>query len=178
AADVLAGTDEIAQRLLVAARNADRVQTADHQQPNEPLSVPPVCLDTVLRWTLDLPRRSDDADDAGSLERARELEPGRAGLVANTEGKGKPPPERRQLVRCPRQPVHAHLPRARVDDARHRRCSVHIQTRPGANLGHGRFLLLGCGRRASASRAATTTPIASGDRPCLTAAPDVRLHTV
>jgi hypothetical protein len=65
-----------------------------------------------------------------------------------------------------------------VHHTRHRRCGLHIQTSPGANLDHGRFPLFGCGRRASASRTATTSPIASGDRPSLRAGPDIKLHTV
>ena len=85
-----------------------------------------------------------------AVQRARQPEPGRPRLVGDADRSGQPGAERRHLARPPRQPLHAHLTRRRVHHTRHRRRSVHVQTGPGANLGHGRFLLLGCGRRATA----------------------------
>jgi hypothetical protein len=56
-ADVLARANHVAQRLLLAAGDADRAQRVDHQKAHQSLGVPPVGLDPVLRGTLDLPRR-------------------------------------------------------------------------------------------------------------------------
>jgi hypothetical protein len=165
AADVLAGAHQVAQRLLLRDRHPDRVQPADHQQTHEPLGVSLVGLDAVLRGALDLARRRDHTFDPGPVQRARQLKPRRPCLVGRADRSRQPSQERHHLPRCPRQPLHAQLTRLRVHHARHCLGDMHIQTGPGANLGHGRFLLLGCGRHASASRAATTSPIASGDRP-------------
>jgi hypothetical protein len=177
-ADVLARPDEVAQRLLLAARHAHRVQTVDHQQPHQPLGVAAVGLDAVLGGPLDLPGRRNDAVDPVRRQRPRQREPGRAGLIGDTGGSRQAAAERRHLARPADQTTHAQLTRRRIDNTSDRRRRVHVQTDPSANLGHGRFLLLDCGRRASTSRAATTSPTASGDRPCLPTAADVTLHTV
>jgi hypothetical protein len=74
AAHVLARPDQVAQRLLLAARDPDRVQSADHQQPHEPLGVTAVGLHTILRRPLDLARRRHHAPDTRRLKRPREAE--------------------------------------------------------------------------------------------------------
>jgi hypothetical protein len=48
AADVLPRADEIPERLLLAAGDANRVQPVDHQQPQQPLGVALIGLDASL----------------------------------------------------------------------------------------------------------------------------------
>ena len=82
-ANVLAGAHEIAQRLLAECRDAHRVQPADHQQPQHPLGVATVGLDAIARRPFDLARRRHDTTHARRLERPREPEPGRPGLIGH-----------------------------------------------------------------------------------------------
>jgi hypothetical protein len=52
--DVLRGTNEVTQRLLLRARDADRVQPVDHQQPQQSLAVALIGLHPVAGGPLDL----------------------------------------------------------------------------------------------------------------------------
>ena len=71
-ADRLPGANDIAQRLLLAGRDPDRVQRVDHQQAQHPLGVALIGLDLVPGGPLDLPRRRDHAPDpAACSARAR-----------------------------------------------------------------------------------------------------------
>jgi hypothetical protein len=55
----LASTDQVTQRLLLIARNPDRVQLPSHQQPREQLRVTTIGLHTVPARARDLARRRD-----------------------------------------------------------------------------------------------------------------------
>ncbi len=145
-ADVLAGSDEVPQRLLLPGGNPDRVQTVDHQQPHESLRVTTVGLHPILRWTLDLPRCRDHAVDSCTLERPGERETRRTRLVGDPRRAGQPSAELHHRTRSARQPPRAQLTRLAVDRHRQHLRRVHIQPSPTANLCHGRHLH-DCGRR-------------------------------
>jgi hypothetical protein len=78
--DRLAGADQVAQRLLLIARNPDRMQLP-RQQLHQVLRVPTIGLHPIPARARDLARRRHDALDAALGEIAREPVPSRAGLI-------------------------------------------------------------------------------------------------
>ena len=100
-ADVLARANHVAQRLLLAARNTDWVQSRRSSKGARVARRRAVGLDLVLRGTLDLSRRRDHAVDPGRRERAGEPEPGRARLVRDARRAGQRGAEPHHLARVP-----------------------------------------------------------------------------
>src|SRR3954452_9408057 len=84
-AQCLPGANEIAQRLFFGARDADRVQLAGEQQPDEMLSVAALVLDLVAGRARDLRRRRDHTFDPALRELARERVPSRTRLVGGPD---------------------------------------------------------------------------------------------
>ena len=82
---VVAGTDEIAQRLTRLVGDPDRCEVAAAQQPGELGRVAAVGLDPVAGLGRDERRRDDDALDAQRRELAVERVAGRAGLVRDAQ---------------------------------------------------------------------------------------------
>ena len=70
-ADRLPCAHEAAQRLLLRARDPNRVKLAGQQQPDEQLRVTAIGLDPVARRARNLRRRRDDTLDAATGELAR-----------------------------------------------------------------------------------------------------------
>jgi hypothetical protein len=179
AAHVLARAHQVAQRLLLGAGDPHRVQPANHQQPHQALGVAAVGLDAILRRPLDLPGRRDHAPDARDSKPPSESEPGQTGLIGHLRRARQPGAERHHLRRLTRQPVRAQLPGLAIDRHRDHLRGMHIQTSPTANLGHGRLLLCGCGRRAGCHPHGSSHPtIAWGTGQYLPVRPDDNLHTV
>jgi hypothetical protein len=178
-AEILARPHQITQRLLRAARDPDRMQPPDHQQPQHALGVTLVGLDPVLGGTLDLARRRHHATDPRGIQRTRQPVARRPGLIGHARRARQRRAEPHHLARRARQPPRAHLTRQRIDGHGEHTARVHIQTGPAANLCHGRLLLCGCGRRAGCHPHGFRTPHDRvGDRPCLPAKPDSNLHMV
>jgi hypothetical protein len=80
--DVLAGADQVAERLLGRTGDANRMELARQQQADQVLGIAAVGLDLVARSAGDLAGCGDHALDAGYVERSREPVAGRAGLIA------------------------------------------------------------------------------------------------
>ncbi len=108
-ADVLAGADQVPAGLLVHRGNPDRRELAGHQQPDQQLGVAAIGLDPVGRRAGDLARCCDQAADAGGLERPRQPEPGRAGLIADPDRRRQRRAELHDLRRPTRQPLDLQL---------------------------------------------------------------------
>ena len=113
AAQILTRAHQVTQRLLLLARDPDRVQAVDHQQPQHALGVAPVGLHAILRRPLDLARRRHHATDPRGAQPARQGEPGRPGLIRRARRTRQPGAELDDLARHTRQPPAAHLTRAR-----------------------------------------------------------------
>ncbi len=82
---IVAGTDEIAQRLTRLVGDPDRCEVAAAQQSGELGRVAPVGLDPVAGLGRDERRGDDDALDAERGELAVERVAGRAGLVGDAQ---------------------------------------------------------------------------------------------
>ena len=82
---IVAGADEIAQRLTRLVGDPDRCEVAAAQQSGELGRVAPVGLDPVAGLGRDERRRDDDALDAQRGELAVERVAGRAGLVGDAQ---------------------------------------------------------------------------------------------
>jgi len=157
-ADRFSGADEIAQRLLLVAGHADRLQLAGQQQPDEVLGVAAVGLHAVPRRARDLARRRDHAVHAAPGELARQSVPGRPRLIGGTDRTGQPGAQPGRLGRVTTHREPRQFPGLRVEHRRHDLRGVHVQTDESSSLRHGRFLLCGCGSQRGASRAAETSP--------------------
>ena len=169
-AHVLAGSHEIAQRLLLDGRYPDRVQRIDHQQPQHPLSVTLVSLDLVLRRALDLPRRRHHTPNARRLQLPGEPIPRRPRLVRHPRRTGQLRQELHHLRGLTRQPARTNLAGAAssVTASTLRACTsrpAQLQTllvMVGSSI-------CGCGRRAGGSPRGLQTPTTVvGGRPWLT----------
>jgi hypothetical protein len=134
AADVLARADEVAQRLLLDARHPDRVQPADHQQPQQALGVAPIGLDPIARRPRDLSRRRDETPDAGRLERPRKPEARRPGLIGHPRRARKPGAELHHRARVARQPAHDQFAALAVHRRGEHLRRAHVEPGPTANL--------------------------------------------
>jgi hypothetical protein len=169
ATHVLTRPDQIAQRLFLAAGDPDWMQSIDHQQPHEALGIALVGLHPVLRGALDLARRRDHTPHAGFLQRPREREPRRAGLIGHARRARQTSAELHHLARPARQPPRAHLTRLPVDRHRDDLRRVHIQTSPTANLCHVGTPMIAVGAQATPGPS-TRAPHARV--PTLTSQPD------
>ena len=138
--DSLPGADDIAQRLLLAARDPDRVQSVDHQQAQHPLGVALIGLDLIRGRPLDLPRRRDHTPNPGRVQRPRQPVAGRPRLIRGARRTRQRAAELDHLARRPRQPARAQLARLAIDHHSEHRARVHVKTNPTANLRHGRLL--------------------------------------
>ena len=138
---VLPRADEITERLLLDARDPDRVQPVDHQQPQHPLGVPQVGLDLVLRRALDLPRRRHHAPDpAACSARASPYPVGPASYAAR-DGPGSRARNSTTFAVSPDSRCERSSPDSRIQRDRQHAARVHVQTSPTANLRHGSALL-------------------------------------
>jgi hypothetical protein len=86
----LPGANEITQRFLLRARDADRVQLAGEQQPDEMLGVTPIGLDLVSGRARDLRRRRDHALHAPLRELRASTYPVGPASYATLTGRGRP----------------------------------------------------------------------------------------
>jgi hypothetical protein len=169
AADVLTGADEVTQRLCFDRRHPDRVQAANHQQPQDAFGVATVSLDAIARGTLDLARRRDDALHAGHLKRPREPEPSRPGLIRHPHRPRQPSAERHHFARrAPQTPNHQ-LPGLALHRRGQHLRRVHIEPRPTANLCHVGTPMIAVGVQAT-PEPSTRAPHARV--PTLTSQPD------
>jgi hypothetical protein len=169
AADRLPGADDIAQRLLLAARDPDRVQAVDHQQPQHPLTIALIGFHPIRARPLDLPRRRDHAPDPGRVQRPRQAIARRPCLIRHPRRTRQQRTELDHLARLPRQPARAQLARLTIDRHSKHRARVHVQTHPTANLRHmvGSSMRLWAPSR-GATRTAQITPHASRRGPTMT----------
>ena len=74
-ADVLASADEVAQRLLFLARDANERQAAGGELAHQPLGVTRVGLDPIGRLARNQPRRADTHVDAHAARRRASVMP-------------------------------------------------------------------------------------------------------
>jgi hypothetical protein len=147
APDILARAPGRAAPPLPPRARACAMQPTDHQQPHEP-SASAIGLDTIARRPLDLARRGDDALDPGRLERPRQPKAGRPGLRGLTASGPAAQRRTQPTAPSPRAAETSAAPPTRRHRHRDHLRGVHVKTSPAASLGHGRFLLCGCGRRA------------------------------
>ena len=143
--DRLAGADEVPQRLLLGARDADRVQLARQQQAHQEFGVAAVGLDPLARRARDLARRRHHALHAAARELAREPVPGRPGLIRSADRPRQPRAQPRRLGDIAADLKPPQLPDLGIEHRRHDLGGVHVQTDEGSSLRHGRLLLCGCG---------------------------------
>jgi hypothetical protein len=108
-ADVLAGADQVAHRLLGGSRDADGMQAADHQQPHEPLGIAAVGLDPVLGRALDLSRGRHRAFDTPRRQLPSQPEARWPCLIGDPHGRRQPGAELRNLLGTPAHPLHRQL---------------------------------------------------------------------
>ena len=162
----LARADQITQRLLLGARDPDRVQPPREQQPGQVLSVTAIVLDPVPARTRNLRRCRDNALDPTLGQLARQRVPRRARLIGDPD---RPRQTRAERGRTPVLTVHPkELQLARIG-IKHRRDDlrrVHVQTNEGSSLRHGWFLLCGCGPpRGYQPRGTNNTPTNTAGEP-------------
>jgi len=173
-ADRLTRTHEVAQRLLLRTRDADRVQLARQQQPDEQLGVTAIGLHAIARRTRDLARRCDHTRDIAPGELTREAVPRRPRLIGHPDRPRQSGAQPGRLVDVTAGREERELPGLGVEHRRHDLRRVHVQTDEASSLRHGWFLLCDCGSPRGSSRAARTfTPRPSwGNRPLLPRGPD------
>ena len=141
----LARADQITQRLLLGARDPDRVQLAGEQQPHQVLSVTAIVLDPVPARTRNLRRRRDNTLDPALGQLTRQRVPRRARLIRHPDRPRQTRAERRRTPVLPVHPKELQLTRLSIKDRRDNLRRVHVQTDEGSSLRHGWFLLCGCG---------------------------------
>ncbi len=142
AADVLAGTGEVAHRLLARRRHPDRVNSADHQKPHQALGVAAIGLDPVLGGALDLARCCDDAADPGSFQLASQGEAGGARLIADPDRGWHLLAETHHPLGLPSETLDSQLTGLGVGDRRDDLCCMNIEPYPHPNLSHGRHPII------------------------------------
>ena len=152
--DRVAGTNQVAQRLLLIAGDPDRVKLARQQQPHQMLGVATICLDTIPAGARDLARRRDHALHAALGELARQAVARRTGLVRHPHRLGQPRAEPGRAVSIAAHPERLQLSRLGVQDRRDDLRRVHVQADESLSLRHGWLLLCGCGPPRGWSRAA------------------------
>ena len=140
-ADRLTRAHEVAQRLLLGPRHADRVQLAGQQQPDQQLGVAAIGLDAVARSARDLARRRDHALHAAPLELARQPVAGRPRLIRGAHRPRQPSAQPGRLSDIAGQPEPLQLARLGIEHRRHDLRRVHVQADEGSSLRHGRLLL-------------------------------------
>jgi hypothetical protein len=138
-AQCLPGANEIAQRLFFGARDADRVQLAGEQQPDEMLSVAAIVLDFLAGRARDLRRRRDYTFDPAPRELPRERVPSRARLLGGPDRSRQSGAQGRRTGVLAVEHEHPKLARVGVKDCRDDLGRVHVQTDQGSSLRHGWF---------------------------------------
>jgi hypothetical protein len=169
--DVLTRANEVAQRLLLRARDANGVQTVDHQQAQQPLRVTLIGLHTVRRRALDLARRRDHALHTNGLQRPRDREPRRAGLVCDACRPGQRGTERHDVARRARQPSHPKFARLTIHARGNHHRRMNVQPDPAANLCHVGTPMIAVGAQAAPG---PSTRASHARVPTLTSRPDGR----
>ncbi len=71
-AQILAGANEVTQRLFLDARDRHPVQFAGRQQPDQPLGVAAIGLDAITRPARNQAGRTDQTVDTDRFQLARE----------------------------------------------------------------------------------------------------------
>jgi hypothetical protein len=95
--DRFASTNQVTQRLLLIARNPNRMQLPGQQQPDEVLGVATIGLDPIPRRAGNLARRRDHALHTTLGEFTREPVPSRASLIRHPHLPRQPLAKRRHL---------------------------------------------------------------------------------
>jgi hypothetical protein len=139
--DVLASTDEIAQRLLFLRRDANERQTASRELAHKALGIPGVGLDPVRRPARNQPGRADTHLDAPLKRHPRELHAGRPGLI----DRHHPALEARQeldhhLLRRAAQLRARQLTAVPIEDRDGRLRRMDIQPNPAGSVRQGQHL--------------------------------------
>jgi hypothetical protein len=172
-ADGVARANQVAQRLLLGARDSNRVQLARQQQPHQVLGVAAVGLDALPRRTRDLARRRDHALHAAPPKLARQAVAGRARLIDRAHRPRQPSAQPGRLADVTADPEELQLTGLGIEHRRDDLGRVHVQTDEASSLRHGRLLLFDCGPPRGGRRAASTPPRPLwGNRPLLPRRPD------
>jgi len=136
AAEVLAGTDEVAQRFELGRGNHHRAQLPGGVQARELQRVARVGLDPIAGLARDRARRADHHLDPRRPRRPRQPEPRRPRLIDRAHR----PRQRPQPVdRCDRPTAQTgpeHLARTEPDRGRRRRARMDIEPGKTDTVGH------------------------------------------
>ena len=147
--------DQVTQRLLLIARNPDRMQLAGQQQPDEMLGVTRrsvLTLSPLARGILEGAATTHSTPRLAS-SRASPYPVGPASYAART-GRGSPAQNAVAFAFSPLIANDLQLSRLSIKHRRDDLRRVHIQTDETSSLRHGRLLLCGCGPPRGWSRAA------------------------
>jgi hypothetical protein len=98
AAQILTGTHQITQRLLLHARDRDRTKLTGHQQPDQALGIAAIGLHAIRRPPRDQPRRAHHTLHPHRPQLARQHEPRRPRLIRRAHRPRQRARERRHLV--------------------------------------------------------------------------------
>jgi len=169
AAQILTRTDEVAQRLLLDARDRHPMQLPGRQQPHQALGIATVGLDAVTGPARDQPRRADHAIDPGRRQAPRQHEPGRARLIGRADRPRQRGRKRSHILTATRQPLHPQLPRIAIQRRRDHTADVHIKRRPRLSLHHVGTPMIAVGAQATPG---PSTRASHARVPTLTSPPD------
>ena len=164
-ADVLAGADQVAKRLLGRFGDPDRVELSGEQQADQVLGVAAIGLHLLARPSWDLPRRCDHALDPGAVERPGEAIAGRPRLIARPHRPFERAQEPHHRSTLATEALKAQLAGFGVKDRRDHLRGMHIKTHQGPSLRHVGALLWSLGRAAGSSCGALSHPLLGGCRP-------------
>lgn len=127
-AQVLAGTNQVAQRLELQGRDLHRPQLPRRVQPGELQRIARVGLGVIARLARNRAGRTDHHLHPGGARRPREPEPGRAGLIDRADRAGQRLQPADRLQRRARDLRLEHLPGPQLHRGRRRPPGMHIQT--------------------------------------------------
>ena len=137
-AQVLAAADQVAQLLLLFARDPHEPQFAGGEQPRQPDRVALVGLDPIPRAALDVPRRADRHLDPLRPRPADQPVASRPGLIDRAQRPRQLAQHVEHLPRPAVDPARDHLPRDIVKDRHRARVRVNVQPDPTHTVRHGR----------------------------------------
>ena len=144
-ADILASTDEIAQRLLFLRWNANERQTTGRKLANDALGVTRVGLDPIGWLARDQPGRANTHVDASLARHPREPHAGRSGLIDRDHRALEPRQEvRNDHLRGATQLRARELTSAPIEDRDRRLRRVHVQPNPAGSFRQGQHLPAMC----------------------------------
>ena len=131
AAQILAGAHQVAQRLLLDARDRDAMQLAGDQQPHQPLGVAPIGLHPIRRRRAgSTPARTPHSRRPPPASRRASTNPvGPASYVART-GPGSPATNAATSLARPDNRRTRNSPESRSSTAATVAADMHIQRHP------------------------------------------------